>query len=92
MIPGAPLVSEGDHTAPLETAQAAQIVGGGFPRELEGRSIQTDAPQQFPAHLRQGGEDVFDSHPNPGNAGVATRLAGGQRLAFLSLALGRVVN
>jgi len=31
------------HTARLKTAQAAKIVGGGFLRELEGRSIQTDA-------------------------------------------------
>ena len=87
VIPGAPLVSEGDHTAPLETAQAAQIVGGGFRRELEGRSIQADATEELSAHLLHGGEDVFDSRPDPGKAGVATCLAGGQRLAFLGLAL-----
>ena len=78
---------EGDHTARLETTQATQIVGGGFPRALEGRSIQADATEELSAHLLQSGEDVFDPRPNPGNAGVAARLAGGQRLAFLGLAL-----
>ena len=42
-IPDTPRASEGDHTARLKTAPAAEIVGGDFPRELEGRSIQTDA-------------------------------------------------
>ena len=54
---------------------------------MEGRSIQADATEELSAHLLHGVEDVFDPRPNPGNAGVAARLAGGQRFAFLGLAL-----
>ena len=80
-------MSEGDHTARLETAQAAWIVDCGFPCQLEGRSIQTDTPWQFSAHPLHGGEDVLDPCSDSGDAGVATRLTSGQRLALLRLAL-----
>jgi hypothetical protein len=78
---------EGRNPAGLQAAQAAQVVGGRLPVELQGGAGQADAAQHVAAHLPHAREDVLDPRPGPGNAGVAPLLARRQRPALGGLAL-----
>lgn len=89
-ISGAPCPSTGEggpDPAGFQAAQPSDIVGGRLEVELQRRPSQANGAHTVAAQMLEAGEHMFDTRPAAGDAGVASLLAGRQRLALGRLTL-----
>lgn len=71
----------------LQIRKAPQIIGGGFPVQMQRGTRQADRTQHFVAHLRQTGKNLLHTRTDFGDTFVAPLLCFRDRLILAALAL-----
>lgn len=77
--PGGPRASERHDTGLLQVGKPLQIVGGGFPIQMQRGPRQANRAQHLATQLRQTGEDMLDASARRCDALVAPLLSLRQR-------------